>query len=281
MVSRRRQPSSLAAPRTASSSGEIAVEEYGYGLGPPTGILVLRYPPGHTVPDFPEDRDDFLHQIFWSPDGVLVVRRGDTSRFVSSGEMLWIRRGVVAEVRGLGVQTVLRICVRRAPEVLTGLSAAVLSPEEHVGVRLSALARPGVHEEDALRARGAVLDALADCPAEEVDHAGCRVAAAPAHVVARALLGDPADPTSLADWAARLHVSPKTLQRDFEREFATTFTGWRTRTRLRASIAMLHDLSVTETAHRVGYASASAFVAAFTREFGETPGRFAGVRAAS
>ena len=73
MVSTSGQPRSHALLRSATAAGEIAVEEYGYGLGPPDGILVLRYPPRFTVPDFPEERDDFLHQIFWSPDGVLTL----------------------------------------------------------------------------------------------------------------------------------------------------------------------------------------------------------------
>ena len=272
MVSPRGQSLSLAMPRTASSVGEITVQEFGYGLGPPTGILVLRYPPTSAVPDFPEDRDDFLHQLFWSPDGVLAVRRGATARFISAGEMLWVRRGVVAEVRGTGVQTVLRVCVRRAPSPLKALPAAALSPGRRTGERLLELARPGVSEAAGLRKRREVLDTLATCPAVAIDHVSA--GDSPAHVVARALLSDPADQTGLAVWAERLHVSPKTLQRDLEREFDATFTTLRTRIRLRAAAAHLHDRSVTETAHLVGYASASAFVAAFTREFGQTPGRF-------
>jgi len=272
-MSPRGQSTSLPAPRTATAVGEITVQEFGYGLGPPNGIMVLRYPPGQTIPDFPEAREDFLHQVFWSPDGVLAVRRGETSRFVSSREMLWVRRGVVTEVRGLGVQTVLRVCLRQAPAALTSLPAAALAPEEHVGTRLLRIARPGVSEAEGLRTRVEMLDALSASPAVEIDHVGA--GDTPAHMVARALLANPADATSLADWAARLHVSAKTLQRDLEREFAVTFTALRTRIRLKAAVAMLADRSVTETAHLVGYASASAFVAAFTREFGKSPGRYA------
>ncbi|HEY9562881.1 MAG TPA: hypothetical protein VIR30_03835, partial [Nocardioides sp.] len=172
MVSPRGQARSLSVPRTATSSGEIAIEEFGYGLGPPTGILVLRYPASSTVPDFPEDRDDFLHQVFWSPDGVLLVRRGTTSRFLAPTEMLWLRRGVVAEVRGLGVQTILRTCVRQAPSGLTDLNAAVLAPGEEARATLLSLARPGISEAEGLRARVAILDALAACPAGEIEHAG-------------------------------------------------------------------------------------------------------------
>lgn len=272
MVSSNRHLRTLVEVQTATASGAITVDEYGYGLGPPTGILVLRYPQQAAIPDFPADRDDFLHQIFWSPDGVLTVHRGGTSRFVSSSEMLWVRRGAVAEVRGLGMQTVLRVCVRQAPPALSTLDAGVLAAPAEVGVRLLAIARPGIGEADGLRTRREVLEALARCAATRIEHADGGTN--PALTVAQVLLRDPADATSLAAWAARLHVSAKTLQREFEREFAMTFTAWRTATRLRAAAAMLHNTSVTETAHRVGYASASAFVAAFTREFGTSPGRY-------
>lgn len=275
-MSSRGQTLSPTALPLASSVGEITVQEFGYGLGPPTGILVLRYPPDRIVPDFREDRDDFLHQLFWSPDGVLVARRGDSSRFISSGEMLWIRSGVAAEVRGLRSQTVLRVAVRCAPRALIALTAAALAPAEDVGARLLEIARPGVEESEGLRARADILDGLAAAPSVALDHT--TAADTPAHVVARALLSDPADDTRLTDWAGTLHVSPKTLQRDLERVFGMSFTTLRTRIRLRAAAAYLHDRSVTETAHLVGYASASAFVTSFAKEYGQTPGEFAGGR---
>lgn len=271
MSTRGQMPAPAGLP-LASSVGEITVQEFGYGLGPPTGILVLRYPPGRFVPDFPEYRDDFLHQIFWSPDGILLVRRGDSSHFIPPGQMLWIRTGVVAEVRGLRSQTVLRTCVRAAPPALTAVPAATLTPSEQVRRRLLGLARSGVDEADALRARAEILDELADSPAVPLDHLA--VTDTPARVVARALFGNPADDTRLTGWAERLHVSPKTLQRDIDRVYGTSFTTLRTRIRLRAAVAYLQDGSVTETAHLVGYASASAFVSAFTKEFGQTPGAF-------
>ncbi|MDT0200884.1 AraC family transcriptional regulator [Nocardioides sp. AE5] len=261
------------APLTASDVGEITVEDYGYGLGPPNGILVLRYPPAATIPDFPEGRDDFLHQVFFSPDGALVVRRGETSHFLSSTEMLWVRRGAVIEVRGLGLQTVLRTCVREAPARLTRHGAAVLAPSRQVRERILALARPGVSQAEGLQARAEILEGLCASPAAEVEHAAS-APMTPARAVARALRVDPADPTGLTAWAEQLHVSPKTLQRDIERQFGLTFTTLRTQIRLRAALALLPGLSVTETAHRVGYGSASAFVAAFTREFGQSPGRY-------
>jgi AraC-like DNA-binding protein len=88
-------------------------------------------------------------------------------------------------------------------------------------------------------------------------------------------LHDPADQTRLDEWAIRLHTSTKTVQRDFMREFGVSYSQWRTRIRLEAAVVLLETGSVTEVAHLVGYSSVPAFVTAFSREYGHTPGRFA------
>lgn len=94
----------------------------------------------------------------------------------------------------------------------------------------------------------------------------------PAHTVARALTIDPGDPATLEAWATRLHVSSKTLQRDFRKEFGAPYSEVRNLLRLRAATVLLDSMSVTEVADRVGYSSTSAFVQAFSRARGVTPG---------
>jgi len=264
-------PSTPAAPATATEAGEAVVEEYPYGLGPPDGILALRYPPVGTITDFPESRNDFVHQLFWSPDGVLAVDRGGATAFAGPEQAVWVKRGAVAEVTALDVQTVVRLCVRRAPAELTGRAATVLALSDAAAAAAARLVQRTTDESTGLEARRELLAELAASPADPLTYGGA--APGPVRTITRALAIDPADATSLQEWAQRLHVSTKTLQREFDRVHATSFSTWRTRTRLQASRAMLHRWSVAETAHRVGYATASAYVAAFTREYGESPGR--------
>ena len=94
----------------------------------------------------------------------------------------------------------------------------------------------------------------------------------PAQSVANALTIDPGDPSTLEEWAARLHVSSKTLQRDFRREFGVPYSEGRNMLRLRAATVLLDSMSVTEVAARVGYSSTSSFVPAYVRARGVTPG---------
>lgn len=92
--------------------------------------------------------------------------------------------------------------------------------------------------------------------------------------VATDLLADPSSNRTLTEWAALLHVSPKTLQRHFRTETGTTFSAWRRNARLMAAQTMLTDGdTVTVTAARAGFSSPSAFIRAYKRHFGHTPSR--------
>ncbi|WP_200811074.1 AraC family transcriptional regulator [Demequina sp. NBRC 110057] len=94
--------------------------------------------------------------------------------------------------------------------------------------------------------------------------------------VAQALLADPASHTSLSEWANLTFTSEATLRRAFVDETGMTFTEWLRRVRLARSRQLLdRGTPVAAVASKVGYGSTSAFIAAFRREFGHTPGRHA------
>ncbi len=185
--------------------------------------------------------------------------------------MFWARRGVAHEVAAGEGQTVYRVGLREEPAVLRDLRVAAASIDPEAATLLRALGAPGIPPARALKIRDRVLAGLG-ASARELTGIPL-IGSGYAMRVARALTHDPADPTSLEEWAGRLHVSVKTLQRDFEKEFGLSYSQWRTRLRLLASRVLLETTPVTEVAHRVGYASTSAFIVAFTREFGITPGR--------
>lgn len=251
-------------------SDPLWCEEYGYGIGSPGGIYVLKYRSAGVL-EFGERRQDFLHQLYWAPGGVLTARHGLSVGFVGDGEAFWAQRAVSHEVRVTGGDLVYRVCLREAPPALVGLRAGAVAVDAEAGRLLRAIARPGHDEERALRARARILAGLGassarDLPGHHPSGAGL------AATVARALAHDPGDDTPLAEWARRLHTSVTTLQRDFRREFGTSYRRYRTQVRLRAARVLLQTEPVTRVARRVGYASASAFVAAYGKEFGHTPG---------
>ncbi len=94
----------------------------------------------------------------------------------------------------------------------------------------------------------------------------------PARAVADDLLADPAEGRSLPELGRAVGASSRTLQRRFRAETGLTFQQWRRRARVQSSMGHLADgLSVTTVAHRCGFSSASAFIAAFRSETGTTP----------
>lgn len=79
----------------------------------------------------------------------------------------------------------------------------------------------------------------------------------------------------LSEWGERLGVSEKTLSRLFLRETGLSFRVWRQRQRLLDALTPLEQGErVTDVALACGYDSLSAFIAAFRRQFGATPGEF-------
>ena len=93
--------------------------------------------------------------------------------------------------------------------------------------------------------------------------------------VLRALLADPADNRPLAEWAAGVHVSERTLARQCVRELGMSFGVWRLRARVLAALEALDSArSIQEVAFDMGYSSASAFIAMFQRQAGCTPQQY-------
>lgn len=92
---------------------------------------------------------------------------------------------------------------------------------------------------------------------------------------AQSLLATPDDKTPLADWAARLAMTERTLSRRFIAETGMPCGQWRQQARLFKALELLADgQPVLTVALSVGYDSLSAFGAAFRRQFGQSPARF-------
>ena len=91
---------------------------------------------------------------------------------------------------------------------------------------------------------------------------------------AERLLAEPSDPMELAALARASGASARTLQRLFLEETGYGFSDWRQRLRLMHAATLLGaGSSVTEAGLEAGYASTSAFIAAFKKQLGRTPAR--------
>lgn len=103
-----------------------------------------------------------------------------------------------------------------------------------------------------------------------------RLSSAIAQQVADALAGDPADTPRIRDLAAQFGVSDRTLERAFAADAGMPLGEWRQRARIGRAIALLAGgMDVKDVALEVGYETPSAFVVAFKKYVGMTPGKIA------
>lgn len=93
-----------------------------------------------------------------------------------------------------------------------------------------------------------------------------------AAAVAEALLFNPGDDRTIAQWAGEVHASARSLERAFLAETGMTLRQWRLHNRMNAASSLLATgASIASVSHRVGYLSPNSFTRAFRTHFGTTP----------
>ncbi|KAA8885746.1 helix-turn-helix transcriptional regulator [Nocardia colli] len=218
--------------------------------------------------------------LLWSATATVAMSTPARDWLVPPGYGLWVPPRIVHSEKALRGG---ELCVVRfAPDL-----CPVTWPEP-VGIAVGRLLRELIahlHEaepDDPSRthAEPLVFDLLAPLPVNAIDVAmptDPRVRA-----IAEQLIADPSDTRDLAFWAHQTHSGVRTLSRLFVGETGLTFAQWRTHVRMRAAAQHLADgRSVNATARAVGYRKPSAFIAAFRRSTGQTPGTYLRVEAAT
>ena len=90
-----------------------------------------------------------------------------------------------------------------------------------------------------------------------------------------ALARDPSDRTTLAEWAARLALSDRSLARLVKRETGLTFGRWRQQLHMIVAMQQLSGgATVQQVAGNLGYESVTAFITMFKKSTGQPPGRY-------
>ncbi len=90
-----------------------------------------------------------------------------------------------------------------------------------------------------------------------------------------AVLGAPSDRGTLAEWAADMGASERTMARLFRDELGLSYQQWRQQVILARALPLLaRGQSVSQVAAESGYASDSAFSAMFKSAMGQSPSYF-------
>lgn len=214
------------------------------------------------------------HQLAWASSGVLVMGVGGRTWVLPRSRALWIPAGVPHEVLAGGETRFVSLYFEPATCPVALDRATVIDAGGLLGHLMDHLTAP--LEPDARRRAEAVLfDLIQPVRSAELhlpDPVDARV-----REVAAALAEDPSDGRTLEDWGSHVGASGRTLARAIRRDTGMTFGTWRSQIRVAAALRLLAaGMPVARVAAEVGYATSSAFVAAFRRTVGATPGRYYG-----
>ena len=244
-------------------------------LGPESAVLCRArdYAAGTVIPlHHHPDR----HQLVYAASGVLVVQAGAGHWVVPSTRAIWMPAGVGHKVSCIGAVRMRSLYI--LPQAMTDApaGAATVSITPLLGELIRAAAdveQPYVPESRDGHLMQLILDELQTLPV------------LPLHVpkpadprlqqIVQHWESLPDDASTLQDWALRLGVDAKTIQRLCARELGMTFGQWRQQIRLvRALERLAHGDKVIDVALSQGYTSPSAFTAMFKKRFGQLPSQF-------
>lgn len=259
--------------RTDSSLVEGQDVPLPVGVDTPVYCLAKDYAPDHEIP---LHRHPDRHQLVYAASGVFVVRAGAGRWVVPSTRAIWMPMGMTHQVSCIDAVRmrslyILPHAVSDAPAhasavSVTPLLAALIQSASEVPVPYAADSRDG-------RLMRLILDELSTLPTLPLhlpEPADPRLRAIERHWDRHA-----DDTLSLQDWAARLGIDARTVQRLCARELGMSFGRWRQQTRLlRALERLAVGEKVIDVALALGYESPSAFTAMFKRRFGQTPTAF-------
>lgn len=214
-----------------------------------------------------------VHQLAWAATGILVVECAHGRWVLPPTRALWIPSGIPHATACAGAAVMESLYVQPDACPVTWAEPTVVAATPLLTALLGHLGRTGRPVAERDRAMAVLYDTLRPADTGAV-HAP--LPAEPrARRVAAALRADPGDRRDLEAWAATVHTSGRTLARTFRTDTGLTFGQWRTATRVQAALLMLAaNEPVSRIAGRVGYDTTSAFVAAFRRFTGTTPGSY-------
>lgn len=256
-------------PDGQSPPGQLPDQYCAADLDPTAAVIVVTFPmPKGLVFDW-HTHDD--HQLAWAASGVLTVRTNASAWVLPPQRALWIPAGVPHETLSAGAATMRSAYVRPERCTIGWAEPTPVSADPLLCALIGYLEDRGLTPDRRARAEAVLIDLLRPVamtavevrwPADDL-----------ARQVADRLAQFPADGRTLANWGREVGASERTLARAFLAETGVSFGRWRTMLRVQAALTLLAaGEAVAVVARRVGYDSDSAFVQAFRRETGVTPG---------
>ncbi|MDB5896857.1 MAG: transcriptional regulator, AraC family [Ramlibacter sp.] len=223
-------------------------------------------------------------QLAYCASGIVQVSAADAG--TASGEVtyivppsraVWIAPGAQHSVHVLEAAQfrTLYVDASVAPADWTGCRVLVVSPLLRELVQALDAAELPRGREELLTAL--VLDELAGAAQQSlgVPLPATQTGDKRLRALCEAVLRAPAEKATLAQWAATVGASERTMARLFRDQLGTTYQQWRQQAVLAHALPLLaRGVAVSEVAAASGYASESAFTAMFKAAMGQPPSRF-------
>ena len=213
-------------------------------------------------------------QLSYAVEGVLLVRTATGSYMAPPERAVWVPAGVEHEVSTTARAEMRSLYVQASAASLdeaTTPSVFQITPLVRELI-IATCALPVNYDEagEAGRLVAVLLDQLATLTPVALDlpwPSDARLLR-----VSLALQADPSDQRTLAQWGSEVGLSERSLARLYREQTGLSLGDWRRRLRLLLSLTPLAaGEKVSSVARDSGYSAASAFIAAFSQEFGQTP----------
>lgn len=238
----------------------------------PVLCRATNYPAGWQVQPHLHSR----HQLIYAVQGVMGVRADAGHWVVPPSRGLWMPAGMTHSIRCIGAVHMRSLFVRQdaAPRLFASCQAVGISPLVreliHAAIDVAQPYQPHSRDGRLMRLLLDELRALPVLPLHLPMPADARILR-----ICQSLQGRLDDASTLADWAARLAVDARTIQRLFTAQTGMTFGRWRQQARLLRALELLAcGEKVIDIALALGYDSPGAFATMFKRHFGQTPSQF-------
>ncbi len=234
--------------------------------------LAVTYRDGFTV----GEHNHPWGQLIYAISGVMRVFAGDTIWFVPPTRAIWLppRRPHRIVMQGDVSMRTLYLAPERAVSLADkaiALEVSSLLRELILHILTINMLDPQIAEHD--RLAGVLIDLITEAPSGNLrlpmptDSRAC--------AVAEWFQANPSERRDLTTVARHSGASLRTLQRLFAQQTGISMEAWRQKVRLINAVGcMSRGDKVTEAALACGYDSTSAFIVAFKKQFGVTPGRY-------
>jgi len=238
----------------------------------PVRGLAVTYRDGHRL-------DRHTHpwaQLVYAASGTMRVATPDAAWLAPPTRAIWVPGGTPHEIEMRGAVAMRTLYLAPAVEDPRLRTCRALEVAPLLRELILHIVRLGMLDADD-PAHGRLEELLVDLlAAAETAPLVLPLPADPrARAFAERLMAEPGATAPLAELARGAGASLRTLQRMFLAQTGLSLEAWRGRVRMQQAVVSLSaGAPVTQVALDAGYGGSSAFIAAFRRAFGVTPGRY-------